>query len=150
MGQVVVTASIKTIAAKTLAPDKGGQPVLNDWTRQLIAKLDNLKFIAYVDADGFPQLIPVIQAQPDGKERIIFSTAAFGDDLKHIPAAATIALFCMSFRMETVLLRGTFAGIRRRAGLECGGLQVNWVYSCMPPKSMVIYPEVPLESVRDF
>jgi len=40
--------------------------------------------------------------------------------------------------------------IGRRAALECGGLQVNWVYSCMPPKSMQIYPDVPIEAVREF
>lgn len=149
MGKVV-TAAIKTLAVKTLGPDRGGRQVLNNWTRRLIAKMDNLKFIAYVDVDGFPQIIPVIQAQPDGSQRIIFSSAAFGDDLKRIPQGDTVALFCMSFKMETVLLRGTFEGFRRRTGLECGSLQVNWVYSCMPPKSMVIYPEEPLEAVRNF
>lgn len=146
----VITAAIKTLAAKTLSPAPQGKAVLNGWTRRLLAKLDNLKFIAHVDEDGFPQLTPLIQAQPDGRERVIFSTAAFGEDLKKIQAGTTVSLFCMSFKMETVLLRGTWEGFRRRAGLQCGGLQVNWIYSCMPPKPMVIYPEAPLEPVRDF
>lgn len=146
----VVTAAIKTLAAKTLSPAPQDQAILNNWTRRLLAKLDNLKFIAHVDADGFPQLTPVIQAQPYGRERVLFSTAAFGGDLKQIPAGASVALFCMSFKMETVLLRGKFEGFRRHAGLECGGLQVNWVYSCMPPKPMVIYPETPLKAIRSF
>jgi uncharacterized pyridoxamine 5'-phosphate oxidase family protein len=149
MGRVV-TGAIKTIAAKTLSPIRNEKPVLNEWTRKLIDKIDNLKFIAYVDKDGYPQIIPVIQAQTFGRENLLFSTDAFGNELKQIPQGATVALFGMSFKMETVLLRGFYSGIQRRAGLECGGLQVNWVYSCMPPKSMQIYPEVPLEPVRDF
>ncbi len=149
MGKVVLGA-IKTIAAKTLAPIKGDKPVLNEWTRKLIDKMDNLKFISFIGADGYPQIIPVIQSQTSGRENVLFSTTAFGEELTQIPKGIPVAFFCMSFSMETVLLRGVYQGISRRAGLECGGLLVNWVYSCMPPKSMQIYPEIPIEAVREF
>jgi uncharacterized pyridoxamine 5'-phosphate oxidase family protein len=146
----VILGAVKTIAVKTLAPIKTEKPVLNEWTRKLIDKMDNLKFLCHVGADGYPQIIPVIQSQTSGTENVLFSTSAFGEELTQIPKGATVAFFCMSFSMETVLLRGVYQGISRRAGLECGGLTVNWVYSCMPPKSMQIYPELPIEAVREF
>ena len=149
MGKVIIGA-VKTIAAKTLAPIKSEKLVLNEWTRKLIDKMDNLKFLCYVGTDSYPQIIPVIQSQTSGTENVLFSTSAFGEELTQIPLGATVAFFCMSFSMETVLLRGVYQGVSRRAGLDCGGLQVNWVYSCMPPKSMQIYPEQPIEAIREF
>jgi hypothetical protein len=153
MGQVVL-AAIQTMAARTLSqahPDYRHSPeILNIWTRQLMNKLDNLKFLSYVAADGHPVIIPTIQAQIAGTAHILFSTGAFREDLQALPLGATVALFGMSLEMEDVLLRGEFQGFRRIAGIRCGTIQVNWVYSPMPPKPQQIYPPVALEPVTAF
>ncbi|MGC9397095.1 MAG: pyridoxamine 5'-phosphate oxidase family protein [Anaerolineae bacterium] len=148
MGQVIF-AAVQTILARTLA-HKHKIPVLNLWTRRLLNKLDNLKFLAYVDTDGYPVIIPVIQAQALDTERVIFSAGAFGDELRAIPAGVSLAVFGMTLDMEDVLLRGTFEGVRRIGGMPCGTVKVDWVYNPMPPKPEQIYPAVPLEPVRIF
>jgi hypothetical protein len=56
----------------------------------------------------------------------------------------------MSFEMQTVLLRGTYKGIRSIGGIECGELIADWVYSPMPPKSEQVYPPRKLEAVTTF
>jgi hypothetical protein len=149
MGRVVV-AAIQTMVARTLSARRSGQDVLNLWTQGLMNKLDSLKFLAYVGDDGYPVVIPAIQAQAADAEHVIFSTSAFQDDLLQIPAAATVAVFGMTLNMEDVLLRGQFQGIRRMAGVRCGCVQVNWVYSPMPPKPEQIYPQVALKPVSIF
>ena len=149
MGQVI-QAAIKTMVAKTLAGKGSGKEVLNLFTRKLLDKLDNLKFVAYVDSDGYPVIIPVIQAQSAGTDRVIFSSSVYSEALKAIPKDATVALFCMSFEMQTVLLRGTYKGIHSIGGFECGELAVDWVYSPMPPKMEQIYPLKKLEKVTSF
>lgn len=73
---------------------------------------------------------------------------AFGDELRAIPKGASLAVFGMSMSMETVLLRGTFQGVRRVGGLPCGTVAVDWVYNPMPPTAEQIYPAMPLEPVR--
>jgi hypothetical protein len=146
----VVQAALKTMLAKMLSPKKGRADILNPWTRQLIDKISNLKFLAYIAEDGYPAIIPVIQAQTCGTENIIFATSAFYDDIKTIPAKATVAFFCMSFDMEDVLLRGTYYGTGRIGGVQCGSIAVNWVYSPMPPKPEQIYPEIELDAVTTF
>jgi hypothetical protein len=146
----IIQAAIKTMVAKTLAGKGSGKEVLNLFTRKLLDKLDNLKFLAYVDSDGYPVTIPVIQAQSAGTDRVIFSSSVYSEALKAIPKDATVALFCMSFEMQTVLLRGAFKGIRSIGGFECGEIEVNWVYSPMPPKMEQVYPLKKLEKVTSF
>ena len=149
MGRII-QAAIKTLLAKMFFGKKGQTDVLNPWTRQLIDKISNLKFLSYVGKDGYPVIIPVIQSQASGTENIIFAASAFKEDITAIPANTPAALFCMSFDMEDVLVRGTFTGIRRIGGMQCGKLSVNWVYSPMPPKPQQIYPEIELRAVTTF
>jgi len=146
----VVQAALKTMLAKMLSPKKGRADILNLWTRQLIDKISNLKFLAYIAEDGYPIVIPVIQAQTSGTENVIFAASAFKEDIKAIPANTTVAIFCMSFDMEDVLLRGTYQGIQRIGGVQCGSISVNWVYSPMPPKPEQIYPGIKLDAVTTF
>lgn len=146
----VVIAAVKTSLARTLHPQRSGHPVMNGWTRSLVNKMDNLKFISYVDTDGYPVIVPVIQGQTSGTSEVIFSTGAYGEDIRRIPAGVSMAFFCMSFSMEDVLLRGAYQGITHRGGLQCGAMMVDWVYSPMPPVAGQVYPPVELEPVREF
>jgi hypothetical protein len=146
----IVGAALQTAVARSLGGGKRKQEVLNPWVRGLFNKLDNLKFISYVGADGYPEIVPVIQAQvPDG-ERVIFSLGAYGAELEAIPAGIRMAVFGMAFSMEDVLLRGEFQGVRRLAGMRCGVVAVDWVYNAMPPIPQQIYPPVPIEVVEEF
>jgi len=146
----IVQAALKTMVAKMLSSKKGRDEVLNLWTRQLIDKISNLKFLAYIAEDGYPMIVPVIQAQTSGTKQVVFAASAFTEDIKSIPEGTTVAFFCMSFDMEDVLLRGIYQGIQRIGGVQCGSISVNWVYSPMPPKPEQIYPETKLEAVTTF
>ncbi|MBN2462204.1 MAG: pyridoxamine 5'-phosphate oxidase family protein [Dehalococcoidia bacterium] len=146
----IVQAALKTLAAKMFAPRRGGEDVLNVWTRQLIDKIANLKFLAYIAEDGYPTIVPVIQAQTSGTKYVIFSASVFNEAIKTIPVNATVAFFCMSFDMEDVLLRGIYQGIQRVGGMQCGSISINWAYSPMPPKPEQIYPETKLDAVTTF
>ena len=146
----VVFAAVQTMLGRTLAPGRSKTQVFNPWTRAFFNKLDTLKFLAYVGADGYPVIIPVIQAQALDGEHLAFSLGAFGDELAEIPPHTSLALFGLALSMEDVLVRGTFQGLRRLAGVRCGVLQVDWVYNSMPPIPGQIYPPVPIQAVRDF
>jgi hypothetical protein len=146
----VVAAAIETMLARTL--DRKHSPVkaINTWTRGFLNKLDNLKFIGYVGADGYPVVIPTIQAQAADSERLLFSLSAFKRDLEQVPPGADVAVLGMSLQMEDVLMRGPYLGVRKVWGIPCGEMKVNWVYNSMPPNPGQIYPETPLEAVTLF
>ncbi len=145
----IVGAALQTMLARALI-DKSGLPALNPWTQRLMSQLDSLKFLSVVGTDGYPLIVPVIQAQAAGSERVIFAASAYRDELAAIPPGVPAAVFGMSLSMEDVLLRGVFQGTRRIAGIPCGTVKVDWVYNSMPPKPQQIYPQVTLEAVRNF
>ena len=149
MGRVVL-AAVQTMLARAISSSRGEKPVLNLWTQQLMNKLDNLKFLAYAGPDGYPVIVPAIQAMAGGSEEVIYSTGAYGEELGAIPEGATVAVFGMSLQMEDVLMRGKYLGLERRAGIRSGSVRVNWVYSPMPPKPQQIYPPVSVEPVTSF
>ena len=149
MGKIIWAAML-TMLARTLGKKDGREPVMNDWTRRLMNKMDNLKFLAYVDGDGYPVILPVIQAQCLDANQVIFSMAAYGDELDTIPSDCAVAVFGMSLTMEDVLVRGTYLGKIRIAGVQAGSVVVNWVYNAMPPVPGQVYPPLPLEAVRQF
>lgn len=149
MGKVIWAAML-TMLARALGKKDGREQVMNGWTQRLLNKMDNLKFLAYVDEDGYPVILPVIQAQCLNAHQVIFSTAAYRKELESIPSGCSMALFGMSLTMEDVLVRGTYLGLRRRAGVQIGSLAVDWVYNAMPPVPGQVYPPLPLEAVRQF
>ncbi len=146
----IVSASLKTILAKALHLRRPSHAVLNPWTRKLLSKLGNLKFVAFVRADGYPEIIPVLQLQPLDRQRVVFAASPYSAALRVIPSSSSVALFGMTLDMEDVLLRGRYQGIHRIGGISSGVVDVNWVYNPMPPKPQQIYPEVLLEAVREF
>jgi hypothetical protein len=146
----VIFAAVKTMIAKSLSSKNDQTIVLNPWTRAFFDEIDNLKFLAYVNSDGYPVIIPLIQTQTLDRERLIFSFGAFGDELKEIPAYTPVAVFGMALSMEDVLVRGTYQGIRQVMGLKCGVVQLDWVYNSMPPKPMQIYPDLPIKAITEF
>jgi hypothetical protein len=150
----IIFAALQTMLARTFAQifkqKPGKQPVLNTWTRAFVDKIDNLKFLCYVGPDGYPLLIPAIQTQSLDRQHVLFSTSVYADELKAIPAGIPMAVFSMALTMEDVLLRGTYLGTHRVAGIRTGMVQVDWVYNPMPPVPGQIYPLLELKPVVEF
>jgi hypothetical protein len=146
----IIPAAIKTMVAKTFLPKKAKNAVLNQWSKAFYDKIDNLKFLGYVGADGYPVIIPLIQAQSLDAEHIVFSFGAFGSELDRIPAYTPVAIFGMALTMEDVLVRGVYQGAKRVLGMKCGVVQLDYAYNPMPPKPQRIYPEIPIEAVTEF
>jgi len=146
----VVFAAVQSMLARTLGRKPGRINVLNTWTRALLNKLDSLKFLAYIDKDGYPVIIPAIQTQSLDAQHVLFSTSVYRDELNAIPAGAELAVFAMSLSMEDVLLRGKYQGIRRVGGVNAGVVEVDWVYNPMPPVQGQVYPATSLNPVTEF
>ena len=146
----IVLSSVLTKLAKRCAATEGEGQILKPFTEDLFNQLDSLKFLAYVGKDGFPVIIPLIQCQAADSRRLAFSPIAFKPELIHIQKNTPVAVFCLTMKMEDVLIRGTFRGYSRRMGLRLGAIDIDWVYNSMPPAHGQIYPEVELTPVVDF
>ncbi len=146
----IVMASLATKAAKDGAKSPEDERILKPWAEGLFNRLDTLKFIGYVDEEGFPTIVPVIQCQAAGSRRLAFSTLAYGDELAPIKQGMQVAVFGMSMQMEDVLVRGTFRGYDRVRLQRLGVIELEWVYNSMPPTPGQIYPPVELKPVVNF
>jgi len=146
----IVLAGLKTMLARRFARKPGCQTVLNRWTRSFLNRLGHLKFLAYVDADGYPRIIPAIQAQCLDAQRVLFSTSVYREELEAIPIGTSAAVFGMAMSMENVLVRGTYQGVRRIGLVRAGVLAIDWVYNSMPPTPGQVYPPLALEAVTGF
>jgi Pyridoxamine 5'-phosphate oxidase len=146
----IIFAAIQTILARTFGRKPAKQSVLNPWTRTFLDKIDNLKFLSYVGADGYPFIIPAIQTQSLDGQHVLFSTSVYVEELQAIPAGVPLAVFSMALTMEDVLLRGTYHGIHSVGGVKAGVVEVDWVYNPMPPVPGQVYPPVELKPVTQF
>jgi hypothetical protein len=146
----VVFASIQTMLARSLPGKRSKESVLNPWTRTFLNGLNTLKFLSYISEDGYPVIIPAIQAQSYDSQSVLFAASVYHDDLECIPAGIPLAVFGLSLSMEDVLMRGKFAGFQRVWGVRCGSVKIDWVYNSMPPVPGQIYPEMPLQAVDQF
>ena len=151
MGRVVREA-LKTVYAKQGVRDRsaGGQAVLHPYVQRMVNGLTSLKFLSYIQQDGYPVIIPIIQCQTPEGNTLAFSGGVFQDELDAIPKGADVAVFCMNFGIEDVLMRGTFGGFRRSRGVKMGTVSIDWVYNSMPPALGQIYPPVELRPCTDF
>ena len=149
MGKVVF-AALTTILARILGKRPVEEKVLNPWVRGLFNKLDNLKFLSYVGEDGYPIILPAIQTQVMNRKWVTFSSGFLRDELEQIPSDIPMAVLCMSFDMEDVLVRGVYRGIERVGGVRCGLVEINWVYNSMPPIPKQVYPPVQIKPVTEF
>jgi hypothetical protein len=107
-----VLAAIKTMLARRLSGKKSTSTVLNPWTIGMLNKLDNLKFLGYIGEDGYPVVIPCIQAQAADTQRILFSASVFSAE-RNQSQRYPLAVFCMSRSWK--MSRGNFIGLPRRA-----------------------------------
>jgi hypothetical protein len=146
----IVLAAMLTKLAKGGAATGLEERILKPYAEDLFNQLDSLKFMAYVGKDGFPVIVPVIQCQAADSRRLAFSPIAFKDELLPIAEDTAVAVFCLTMKMEDVLIRGAFRGYQRAMGLKLGIIDIEWVYNSMPPAHGQIYPEVALEAIMNF
>lgn len=141
----IVAASLATLLKARGARATGGAWVLPPPALAILDKLDSLNFLSYVDAEGWPRLVPVLQARSAGPSRIVFTPGPYGDELKAMPAGGRAALFSMNLSMESFLCRGRFDG-PGRDGLF--SLDLDYLYNSAPPCHGQVYPPRSLEAVK--
>lgn len=146
----IIFAAIQTMIARGLGRKRATTSVLNTWTRAFVNKIDNLKFLSYIGADGYPVIIPAIQTQCLDAQHLLFSTSVYADELDAMPANVPMAVFSMALTMEDVLLRGTYQGVHRTGGIKTGVVEIDWVYNPMPPIPGQVYPQAEIKPVTQF
>ena len=101
------------------------------------------KFLSYIDpADGYPVIFPLFQARAVESKRIVFPLTQFETDIKEIPEHAKLAVFALNLEVMSLLVKGTFLGLKKARGMTFGSIDIEQGYNTMPPVPGQIYPEL--------
>jgi len=125
-------------------------PILKPYGEKLFSSPFTMKFLSFMASDGFPCLIPFVQCMTLDSRRIVFYAKALGNHQQEITENMDMAVFCLKTTLESVLVRGKFAGYKSMYGIKMGQIDIDWVYNSMPPNSDQIYPEKALTPMTSF
>ncbi len=142
--------SALSAAVSPFARGTGSEGALSAWTRGHLRALQTLKFLSWIDADGYPTIAAAVPAMPAGTGRVVVAAAGNRSRLLDLPPGGQVALFALNLQMESVLLGGTLSAFRGPPGAELAALQVERVYNSMPPKQGPVWPPPPLEPITSF
>ncbi len=146
----ILMATLMTRFSRSASATGNNERILTAFAERLFNQLGTLKFLSYIGTDGFPVLIPLLQCQAADSRRLVFSQNTYKAELCQIPEDQPVAVFCLSMKMEDVLVRGTFNGFSKHRMIHTGSVDINWVYNSMPPAHGQIYPQKPLEPVTEW
>lgn len=138
------------LSARRLLSGKSDRPALNHWSRKHMAAPLTIKFVSWVDEDGFPRIVPGVPCLPLGSGVLGLVPSVYGRELRSIPKGAQVAVFGLNLQTESVLVRGTLEGFSGLGPLSMGRLAIDFVYNSLPPLPGQIFPPLPLEPVTTF
>lgn len=145
----ILCGALRTRLAEGALSSTRGETILKPFAHRLFNRMEALKFIAHIAADGFPRIIPLVQCRCVDGQRLVFALHPYGAELALIVRGSTVALFGLTMAMEDVLVRGSYRHHRVRLA-RLGVVEIDWVYNSMPPCHGPIYPPVPLTAVNNF
>ncbi|MBR1810104.1 MAG: hypothetical protein IJ766_00445 [Clostridia bacterium] len=139
----VVANAIRVMLLKGVNAGNKAKQVLRPWAKKFLSGLMTLKFIAYVGADGYPKIVPIIQAQTASSGRLVFTKAPYSGMLTDLKEGARVNVYGMSLDMEVVLVKGNY----HKGKLGLSYVDIDKVYNCAPPKPGYIYPDLSNKAV---
>ena len=141
----VVANAVRVILAKgaNAGPKSEVKPALRPWAKNFMNQLLTLKYIAYMGEDGYPKIVPIIQAQAATPSRVVFTKAPYSDMLADLKEGSRVSVYALSLDMEVVQVKGTY----RKGKLGMGVVDIDKVYNSAPPKAGYVYPMAPNEAV---
>ena len=139
----VIANALRVMAFKAFNAGDKQKQVLRPWAKKFLSGLITLKFIAYIGEDGYPKIVPIIQAQTASSSRLVFTRAPYSAMLADLKEGARVNVYGMSLDMEVVLTKGNYH--KGKCGL--GYVEIDKVYNCAPPKPGYVYPDINNQAV---
>lgn len=148
MGGIIKGALLAKMIMPFVKPSPDGIKKIKGISIKLAKDLTSLKFLSYIDEDGFPVLLPVLQASMKDEGRIIIPLTAYGKEIKKIKIGSKVALFYANLELSSVLFQGYLTAIKKTLGVEYAIFDISKVYNSMVPIPGYIYPMEPYTTVH--
>jgi hypothetical protein len=137
------------VAARSYVAANPNPEVVGLRTRGYLTDPSAFKVLAYIDANGYPRLLPLPQASLTATNHLVFVTTPDSEVLLGL-AGTQVALYAITLgQMFSVLVKGTLQR-QELNGKSLGLVEIEQVYNPMMPKSGYLYPKPKLEQTREF
>jgi len=123
---LVAAARARWAARRRRSPGEGA--VMPAPVREKFARLQAAKFIAYLGANGYPDVAPVLSLTPAGERALVFAGVVDG-----LQRGAQVAAAVLTAEPLAYQVKGRFLAEERSLGAPLGVIQVSEVYSASPP-----------------
>ncbi|MBR3258383.1 MAG: hypothetical protein IKF96_05270 [Eggerthellaceae bacterium] len=142
----VIANAVWVILAKcaNAGPKSEVKPALRPWAKKFLNGLLTLKYISYMGEDGYPKIVPIIQAQAANDSRVVFTRSPYAKMLSDLREGVRVNVYAVSLDMEVLLVKGTY----RKGKLGLGVVDIDKVYNSAPPKMGYTYPAEKNEAVN--
>lgn len=144
----LMLSALKAQCARPFLRPASDRRVMSPWAVRHLGRPATLTFVAFVGADGFPSIVPLVPCPPVGSTRIAVLPGRRHPEMADLRPGAVVACYGLNLGMESVLVSGPLTRWRRVLGMRAAVVDVDQVYNSMPPKHGVVYPPQPLEAVR--
>jgi predicted pyridoxine 5'-phosphate oxidase superfamily flavin-nucleotide-binding protein len=101
--------------------------------RQKFGRLKAAKFLAYLDGDGYPDIVPALSLIPADEQTFVFDGGLAAPALAALSPGARVAASVLTFEPLAYQIKGEFLGAERSLGRLAGVIAVQEVYSASPP-----------------
>lgn len=127
----VIANALKVMAMKPFFAGDKNKKVLRPWAQKFMNGLITLEFIGFMGEDGYPRIVPIIQAQAASSSRIFFTKAPYSKMLKELKDGQRCAIYGFSLDMEATHQNGVY----HEGPLGTGYLEIDKIYATAPPIS---------------
>ena len=132
----IISNALVNVLVKPFLGMRKSEKALNKWSYDLFKSIGTLKFISFIDSEGYPRVYPIVQAQACSRGRIVIPLRPYKKELSEIADGAKAAIMCANMDMDSVMVKGAF----HRKGGAFAYLDIERVYNTLPPKQGPIYP----------
>jgi predicted pyridoxine 5'-phosphate oxidase superfamily flavin-nucleotide-binding protein len=101
--------------------------------RKKFARLRAAKFLAYLDGDGYPDVVPALSLIPADEQIFVFSSDLAAPALATLRSGTKVAASVLTFEPVAYQIKGEFLGAERSLGKLAGVIAAQEVYSASPP-----------------
>lgn len=141
-------AALKAGCGRRLLPAHGNGRILTPWAVRHLSRAATLTFVAFVARDGFPRIVPLVPCPPLGSTRLAVFPGRRHVEMADLRPGTMLACYGLNLGMESVLVSGPVAELRRVAGMRVAVIDIDQIYNSMPPQHGVVYPPQPLEPAQ--
>jgi hypothetical protein len=103
----ILFGSIKSKHMKKFITNADGVNRLPQYGIDLAKPLTALKFISFVDKDGYPRLLPAMQASVIDGDHVGVSNNTTTEIINEIPNGSKVAIFIANFDLVCLMVQGT-------------------------------------------